>query len=137
MTPPRFFFDRCCPVKIARVIQAFEEDHVVRYYSEDSRFQENTDDVVWMKVLGDDKLNWVILSMDGKILKRPHERQALLQSKLPYFLLGSAWMNMEMPERCWKLLKVWPEIVRTARETRHRIFEVKAGSSIKIEAVNL
>ena len=137
MTLPRFFFDRCCPVKLAAVIQAFEDDHIIRYYSEDTRFQEDTDDTVWLKALGEDNLGWVVVSMDARILKRPHEKQALLQAELPYFLLGSAWMQMPMHDKCWKLLKVWPEIVRTAKETRHRIYEVKAGSSLKIEPITL
>lgn len=133
MTGPRFFFDRCCPVKLAAVMKAFEDDHEVRHFSEDSRFTDTEDDVVWIPRLAADKAGWVVVSMDGKILKKPHERQALRDAGLPFFLLGSAWMHMSMCDKCWKLIKAWPDVVRTAAETRHRIFEVMAGSSIKIE----
>lgn len=71
--------------------------------------------------------------MDTRILKKPHERQAVEESGLPFFLLGSAWMDIPMHDKCWKLLKAWPDIVRTATEQRHRVFEVRYGSSLKIE----
>jgi hypothetical protein len=134
MTKPRLFFDRCCPIKVASVIKAFEDDHEVRHFTEDARFPDNTDDVVWIPRLAADKAGWVVFGMGGKTLKKPHERECIRESDLPFFLLGPAWMPMTMCEKCWKLIKVWPEVVRTAVESRHRIFEVTTGSSLEIEA---
>ena len=133
MTSPRFFFDRCCPIKLAKVVSAFEDDHEVRHFSEDNRFAQDEDDVVWIPRLAAERVGWVVVSMDGRILKKPHERQALQESGITFFLLGSPWMKMSMCDKCWKLIKVWPDVVRTARESRHRVFEIMAGSSLKIE----
>jgi hypothetical protein len=133
MTRSKFFFDRCCPPKLASVVRAFDDDHEIRHFSEDSRFPDDADDVVWIPQLAKDNSGWVIVSMDAKILKRPHERQALINSGLPFFLLGSSWMAMPMHDKCWKLLKIWPDVVRTALESRHLIFEIMGGSSLKIE----
>lgn len=135
MTQLRFFFDRCCPPKLARIVGAFADDHEVRHFSDDARFADNTDDVVWLAELGRDEASWAVVSMDARILKKPHERQALVEAHLTFFLLGSAWMSMPMHDKCWKLLKVWPDVVNTANETRHRLFEIKAGQSLKIERV--
>jgi hypothetical protein len=133
MTPPRFFFDRCCPIKLATVVKAYEDDHEVRHFDDDARFEKDTPDVVWIERLAEEKCNWVIVSMDAKMLKRPHEKQAIRESGLPFFLFGDAWMRMTMNEKCWKLIKVWPNLVRTTLEMRPRIFEVMGGSSLKIE----
>ncbi len=134
MKPTSFFFDRCCPPKLADVIRAFEDDVEVRHFNDDLRFVHNTPDIEWIGTLAKDPESaWVVLSMDGKILKRAHEKEAIRESGLPFFLLGSAWMSIEMHEKCWKLLKVWPNVVRTARESRHRIFEIMGGTGLKID----
>jgi hypothetical protein len=85
MTKPRFFFDRCCPSKIANVIRAFEDEFEVRHFAEDSRFAPDEDDVVWMPRLAADKADWVVISMDSKILKKPHERECLRVCDLRFF----------------------------------------------------
>lgn len=133
MTSPRFFFDRCCPPKLATLAAVVEGTQTVRHFNDDARFVHDTPDVEWIGELGRDT-GWVIVSMDARILKRPHERRALEDSKLRFFLFGSAWMAMPFREQCWKFLKVWPDLVQTAKEQRQRIFEVGAGAALKIEA---
>ncbi len=129
----RFFFDRCCPPRLAQVIGAFEEREV-RHFNRDDRLLSNEPDISWLRILADDAdTRWVVVSMDGQILKRKHEKLALTESKLHFFLLGSAWMKMDLHHQSWQLLKVWPELVRFAEQRRDLIFEIKAGSSLKIE----
>jgi hypothetical protein len=132
MTAHRFFFDRCCPRRLARVITAFEETHTVRHYDDDSRFERDTPDVDWIRVLAADP-PWVIVSMDRHMLTRPRERAALRESKLKFFLLGKGWMNMSPHSQAWRLLKTWPSIVEAAFNVRADVFEVSAGGSHKVE----
>jgi hypothetical protein len=71
--------------------------------------------------------------MDAQILTKAHERKALEESGLKFFLLGTGWMRMPMHEKVWKLLKTWPNILAEAETSRLRIFEVMSGSSLKVE----
>ncbi len=88
----------------------------------------------WITVLAADHPAWVVVSMDAQILKKPHERKALDESGLKFFLLGTGWMRVPMHEKAWKLLKVWPAILEEAQTSRLRIFEVMCGSALKVEA---
>jgi hypothetical protein len=130
----RFFFDRCCPPKLVDVINAYEETHSVRHFRDDNRFKESTPDVEWIKTLSGDNPPWIVISMDAQILKKAHEKKALDQSGLKFFLLGTGWMKMPMHEKVWKLLKTWPNILQEAETSRQRIFEVMSGSSLKDES---
>lgn len=128
----RFFFDRCCPIRLARVICAFEDKYPVRHFDEDSRFVKDTPDVDWIRVLaGDQPPEWVIISMDVMITKNPHELTCLKQSGLRFFLLGRGWMKMSIDELVWKLVKAWPSIRSEAETSRMRLFEVNSGSSLR------
>lgn len=132
MSEIRFFFDRCCPAKLASLIKSYEDISPVHYFDDDARFEKDTPDVVWIKTLAEDGL-WAVISMDGKILKKAHEREAIRDSGLPFFLLGDSWMHVPMHEKCWKLVKYWPTIVRAVKETKHRIYELSLSTG-KLEA---
>lgn len=127
-----YFFDRCCPRVLARVIKAYE-DAEVRYFDDDARFEKTTMDEAWLSTLAGDSTEWVIISADANILRKPHELAVLQSSRLKFFLLGKAWQNMNIHEKCVNLLKAWPRVVTTAAQTRHRLFEIHGGSGLKIE----
>lgn len=135
MNPMRFFFDRCCPPRLAAIIDTFDESHTVRHFSDDNRFVHDTPDIEWLRVLAADTPKWIVVSMDGRILRSPIERQALAECGLKFFLLGSGWMKMTMHDKAWKLLKTWPNIVAEAATSRNLLFEVSAGSSLKVEVL--
>jgi len=99
MNPMRFFFDRCCPQRLAAIIDAYEDTHSIRHFSDDNRFVQDTPDVDWISVLAADDPAWMVVSMDAHILKKPIERKALEESGLKFFLLGSGWMHMPMHEK--------------------------------------
>lgn len=132
MSQIRFLFDRCCPLRLARIIAAYDEAHEVRLYDDDTRFEKKTPDVDWIRVLAADPL-WAVVSMDAKILTRPHEIAALRSSGLKFFLLGKGWMRMPFHDQAWRLLKTWPNVIEAAKNVRGQIFEVSAGGSHKVE----
>jgi PIN domain-containing protein len=65
----RFFFDRCMPIRIARIARAYEVEHAVRHLDEDKRFDHRTPDEEWVAALGQDDQPWVVISADARILK--------------------------------------------------------------------
>lgn len=134
MAPLRFMFDRCCPRRLAWVIAAYEEVHSVRFFDDDARFDKRTPDIDWIRTLAADP-TWAVVTMDSKILTRPHEREALRTSGLKYFLLGKGWMRMRFHDQAWRFLKTWPNVVEAALNVRGELFEVSAGGSHKVEPI--
>ena len=130
----RFFCDRNVPPQLARMINAFDQYHTIMAYNDDDRFTETTPDVEWIKVLeSDGDPPWIIISGDGRILKNPTELLALRESQLSFFCLTKQWMVMKIHDQAWRFLKVWPDIVENAKGSNPKIFEVSAGSGLKVE----
>ena len=130
----RFFFDRNMPLRIARMVDVFETENVVRHHDDDGRFHEQTTDIEWLDTLRQDEEPWVIVSGDGRILKNKAEAQQLRQTGFTFFCLAKQWMHMNFrTEYAWKFLRVWPQIVENAELSKHRVFEVSGGSALKVE----
>src|SRR5687767_12909761 len=93
----RFFFDRCAPVAVARMVRAFEEQKgaiAVQHHDDDARFTTKTTDVEWMTALAQDgEPRWNIVSGDGRILKNKVERAVLDNVGLTFFCLDKRWPN--------------------------------------------
>src|SRR4051794_19053737 len=106
-----FFIDRCVPIRLARIVNAFETDHRVVHLDDDSRFHSRTTDVEWMTALAADGDFWAVLSADQRITRNPVERRVLKETQLKFFYLARRWNQMPFHERAWRLIKVWPGIV--------------------------
>jgi hypothetical protein len=131
-----FFFDRCMPHRLARMVDAYETDHTVRHHDDDPRFKESTTDVEWLTALAADDPRWIIVSGDGRILKNRAERAALEEANLSCVCLTKAWMNMAIHEFAWKFLRVWPEIAENAKVGVPSIFEVAGGRALKVTLIS-
>src|SRR5438067_2516476 len=79
----RFFFDRCMPIRLARMVSAYEAEHTVRHHDEDSRFNRETPDTEWIGALAADTPPWVVICADARILRNKVERAALLSRTPP------------------------------------------------------
>lgn len=42
-------------------------------------------------------------------------------------------MGMRFREQAWKFIKVSPDIIETAANVRHRVFEISGGKALKVE----
>jgi hypothetical protein len=131
----RFFFDRCAPVAIAKMVRAIDgDDHTICHHDEDKRFHAKTTDAEWLTALGKDgDPPWVVISGDGRILKNKAERKVLDQVKLPFFCLDKPWPNLGIYEYAWKFMKVWPKLVHHAQEGRATLFKVQAGAALNVQ----
>jgi hypothetical protein len=129
----RFFFDRCVPIKIARIVSAYASpEHTIRHHDEDIRFTKTTPDTEWIAVLGKDSPAWAVVSGDHRILRNKVEKNALAQAGLTFFYLSKPWQNTAFHDYAWKFLKVWPEIVDTAAQSNSSIFEVNGGKALRV-----
>lgn len=78
------------------------------------RFPTGVSDVEWLTVLGAER-DWLVLSGDVAITKRPLERKVWLDSGLTVFFLQSGWTNLRFWDQAWKLVKWWPTILDTGQ----------------------
>ncbi len=87
----RFFFDRCVPVAIARMVRGLEEGgpHKVIYL--DERFTNTTPDEEWLAALkADGEPVWRVISADVTILRSKVQRHVLKGTGLVFFGLDGA-----------------------------------------------
>lgn len=131
-----FFFDRCVPPRLCDIVKAAEgnspKSDVVEHLNES--FAGDTVDIAWIREIGQRDPKPVVISGDGRILKRPDEANALKEQDLTFFCLDSGWVESPFWDAAWRFLKLWPEIVSVAAKCREpKIFRVSFGKSLKIE----
>ena len=130
----KFFFDRCMSIRLCQMIAIWEEGkHVLAHHDEDGRFNPDTVDTTWINTLSQDADHPIVVSGDTRILKRPDEVAALSDSGLTFFCLMDQWPELEINEMVWKFLKVWPNVVKHARQAEPTVFQIFAGKSLKVE----
>ncbi len=122
-----FFTDECVPTKAARMLSYFEQEHEVRAHEE--HFDKGTPDTVWMQVLATWNETTIVISGDGRILKNKAEKRVLKECGLMFVCLAPGWTHTVWRDYGWKIIKVWPDIVRNIVDARYpMVFEVMVGS---------
>lgn len=120
----RFFLDRNMSPFLAKMVDIYEREHSVRHHDEDERFHERTTDIEWIGALAKDDPPWTVISGDGRILKNKAEKKALIEANLTFFCMAKSWTQMPKHEYVWMFIKVWPEILESAKVTSPKIFSV-------------
>ena len=128
-----FFTDECVPTNAARMLSYFEQEHEVRAHED--HFEKGTPDTDWMQVLAKWNETTIVISGDGRILKNKAEKRVLKECGLTFVYLALGWTNTVWREYGWKIIKVWPDIVRNVVDARYpMVFEVMVGS-LKVQPV--
>ena len=129
-----FFFDRCVPIALARIVSALERSHKITHHDDDRRFGPTTEDTEWLRVIGGDNPKPIVISGDGRILKKPVEVNALREQGLTFFLLAEGFQGMSARIQAWRFLKSWVNIIDECEKLRQpSVFRVRTGSSQKVE----
>jgi PIN like domain len=112
----RFFFDNCVSPKLARAMHALAQpEHEVqalreRYANADVR---SIEDTRWLSDLGVER-DWIVVSGDISIRRRPGESAQLKASKLTTFFMAEGYTKTDKWEQVRWMIEKWPEIVRLA-----------------------
>ncbi len=111
----RFFFDANVSSRIAGAISilATQEKDEVTYLRK--RFAENALDVQWIPTLAKEG-NWIIISGDEAIQRRPAERKVFSDAKLTTFFLASAWPRAPFWDQAYLMVRWWPRITKFAQQ---------------------
>lgn len=82
-----FFVDRCLGRQVGVALR--EAGLLVEFH--DDHFPEGTKDIDWLAVVG--SRNWVVLTKDKAIRRKPWERQAVIDANVCLFTLPSGSMS--------------------------------------------
>ncbi len=125
----RFFTDECVPTNAAHMLSYFEQEREVRALLD--YFDKGTPDIDWMQVLAkwNENETTIVVSGDGRILKNKVQKHMLKECGLMFVHLASGWTHTVWPDYGWKIIKVWPDVVRNVVDARYPMaFEVMVGS---------
>lgn len=127
----RFFMDRNLPKQMARLLEAFDRTSEIRHL-DDSEFADTTADIDWLRTISKWNPKPVVLCGDGRILRHPAESQALRAAELTFFHLAEGWVNLQWNDQAWKIIKVWPGIVRDAQPRRPTVYRVTVQLKVEL-----
>ena len=118
-----FITDENISDRLARMLDLFDQDNEIHPLSD--YHDKGTEDIVWMKSLSEWEESPVIVGGDGRILKNNAEKKIFKESNFTYFLLKSGWLHLPWEVFAYKMIKVWPDIVKNiSRATYPMLFEV-------------
>ena len=130
-----FFLDENISEKAARLLETFDRENEVRAHKD--AVAPGTSDCDWIHEITSWSPKPTVVSGDGRLLANPAELAALKKSQLHFVYLKKGWTNESWENFAWKLLKVWPSIVRNVRNARRpTVFEVGSGA-VKVEQVKI
>jgi len=128
-----FFTDENISKRAAYMLDSFERQHQVRAYLD--YFDRGVPDTDWIPVVASWNENdtTVAICGDGRILKNKVEKQVLKEYNLMFVYLAPGWTNIEWSVFGWKIVKVWPNIVKNVEQASYAmVFEVAVGN-LKIQ----
>lgn len=108
----KFFLDNNIAAKVARGLnELVSPEHQVVHFRD--QFAAATADAVWMRQLAGVE-RWIIVTADIRIGKNPHELRVWEQTGQTIFFLKPGWLSMSFWDQAQKLVKCFPDIIRTA-----------------------
>ncbi len=125
--PLTFFIDECLGGKaLSDALRA--AGHVVVLHRD--YFPAGADDVVWLTALYERRAEWIVLTKDKQIRKRPLEKRALMAAGLRVFALTAADLGTDAQVDAF--LKGLRRIGRISRLPGPYIARVTASGDVKI-----
>lgn len=110
----RFFVDNCLPPRLARAFNELgKPEHTFVHLREHPALTPSSTDVEWIELLVKEK-NWVILTKDKNIMKKPVEKAAFQSAKLTGFFLDKTWKDLDFWTQTSKLAQLMPKIISLA-----------------------
>lgn len=125
--PLTFFVDECLGGKaLSHALRA--AGHFVILHRD--HFPAGADDVAWLSALRDRRSEWIVLTKDKQIRKRPLEKQALMAAGLRVFALTAGDLGTDAQVDAF--MRGLRRIGRISRLPGPYIARVTAGGDVKI-----
>ncbi len=120
----KFFLDNNLSYRLAEALSSLSSEHSDQVVHLSKKFEPGTDDETWIRSLGKEG-DWVVVSGDGRIRKRPAEQAVFKAAKLTTFFLAPGWIHAGFWKQAYLLVMWWPRIMEQARLVEPgAIFEV-------------
>jgi PIN like domain len=114
-----FFFDNTFPPQLAVILRALKVD--ARHLQDD--FPPDTADVDWLPEVG--RREWVVVTGDRRITKKPPERKALEEANVIAVFMAKGFTSKQIFDLVSSFIKWWPDIERA-------VSRVKPGTSLEV-----
>ena len=83
-------------------------------------YPSGTPDAEWIGCVGKQAQKPFVVSGNDGMLTNAVARRALKESGCSFVYLSTALARQPWSEQVWKLMRVWPEVVRLAKESTHQ-----------------
>lgn len=128
------------PAGMVRLLRTFSSERALRwemqsitlcvaqdYYplQEESGYS-SKDDAPWIKRLAADN-GRAIISGDTKMLRKPHEKLALVEANLVVILFPPAWSKWKFCRKCALIMHWWPAIAEAIRSATPGLYQVPSN----------
>ena len=124
----KYFFDENFSPRMVNALSGLHERdwRGDSFESIHSREWRATKDEPWIQALKNTQDVWTIVTMD----QMRRERNAVQGSGFTWCIFAGRWANLDYWEQAWKLVKVWPDVVRESERNRGRVFTVTLNGKI-------
>ena len=125
----KFFVDNCLAPRMARAFNEIgKPDQSFVHLREHPGLKPTSTDIEWIKLLAKEG-DWIILTKDKNIMKKPVEKAAFEQAKLTGFFLDSTWSKLDFWTQLSKLAAIMQKIIELAESSpRGTCFKVPIKS---------
>ena len=100
-------FDNMMPPKLAKTLSFLEGEDGIPVIHIREKFPPDTPDIKWIEELAKES-DWFVITRDNQIRKGAPERKAWQESHIPIVFLQKSWINQDLWEIAWRLIKYWP-----------------------------
>ena len=111
------FFDNMMPPKLAKTLSFMEGDDGIPVMHINEKFPPDTPDINWIEELAKER-DWFIITRDNQIRKKTNERKVWQESHIPIVFLQRTWINHDLWEMAWRLIKYWPKLKEYINQNR-------------------
>jgi PIN like domain len=111
----RFFFDASFSKRLCHATRILEQGNPeVQIVFKPEKFPaRGVADTVWIGALAEER-DWVVVTLDYDILRKPHERVAWDEAGLTGFFFDGTWGNLKIDDIAWRFFRWWPVIKATS-----------------------
>ena len=130
-----FFTDENISTNAAHMLDIFDRENQIRACLD--YFRAGISDTEWMRGIAswNELCSVIALCGDGRIIKNEVEKQVLKECGLTFVLLAPGWLHLQWDTYAWKIIRIWPEIVKNIKEARYpMLFDVPVNN-LKIRAI--
>lgn len=110
----KIFVDNCLPPRMARAFNELVKPNDSFVPLRDfPGLNQSSSDLEWISRLADEK-DWIVLTKDKNIMKKPAEKAAFKTAKLTGFFLDKTWSTLDFWTQLSKLAQIMPQILHLA-----------------------